>query len=416
MTNSRQFRWWAGTVATLMLGACGGGSTAPPPAPPPAPAPTVGVGVQQVFANLNFMSPVAMLQAPQDNSRWFVVEQVGRVQVFNNSPAVNGLDPVFIDIASRVTSSGETGLLGMAFHPSFPTDGRVYLFYSHTTTGGALVSRLSEFTTTDGGQTLNSNTERVLLTINKPGNESNHNGGGIAFGPGGFLFIGLGDGGGGNDQHGTIGNGQTLNTLLGKMLRINVEVGAGGFLYSVPTDNPFVANPLCGTNGSGTQECPEIYAWGFRNPWRWSFDRQNSELWVGDVGQSALEEVDRVVRGGNYGWRCFEGTRNTQLACGNLPDRLPPVAEYGRSVGTTVTGGYVYRGTAIPAFVGQYVFGDFGNGRIWNIASDTQPTLTMTGGFASGLSISSFGEGSDGELYVVSYDGRLFRIIGLIPG
>ena len=149
---------------------------------------------------------------------------------------------------------------------------------------------------------------------------------------------------------------------------------------------------------------------GFRNPWRWSFDRQNGQLWVGDVGQNAIEEVDRVDLGGNYGWRCFEGTRDTALGCGTPGPTQFPVAQYGRSVGITVIGGYVYRGSTLPGLVGRYIFGDFGSGRIWNIANTTTPTMDMTGGFDSGINMSSFGEGNDGELYVVGYDGRLFHI------
>lgn len=158
--------------------------------------------------------------------------------------------------------------------------------------------------------------------------------------------------------------------------------------------------------------CPEIYAAGFRNPWRWSFDRQTGELWVGDVGQSAREEVDRVVLGGNYGWRCLEGTLPVGLPCGSEPKLMPPVAEYGRSVGTTVTGGYVYRGTALAGLAGRYVFGDFGTGMIWHIDSNTAPTASIAGGFASALSIVSFGEDNAGELYVVRYDGQLYRLSG----
>ena len=165
-----------------------------------------------------------------------------------------------------------------------------------------------------------------------------------------------------------------------------------------------------------TAGCPEIFASGLRNPWRWSFDRQTGELWVGDVGQGAREEIDRVERGGNYGWRCFEGTRPTGLACGTEPNPLPPVAEYEHTVtpgGKSVTGGYVYRGSAIPSLVGRYVFGDFIVGRIWNIPRETSPTLAVTSGFDSGLSISSFGEGVDGELYVVHYGGGLlYRLTG----
>ncbi|MEK6211174.1 MAG: PQQ-dependent sugar dehydrogenase, partial [Pseudomonadota bacterium] len=347
---------------------------------------------------------------PGNSTRWFVVEQAGVVRVFDNNAAI-AVTAVFVDIDDRVTSGGETGLLGMAFHPDFPTDPRVYLFYSHTDASLGLLSRLSEFSTRDAGLTLDPDSERVLLTIEKPGTESNHNGGGIAFGPDGFLYVGLGDGGGGDDQHGANGNAQLLTTLLGKMLRIDVEGTTGAFLYRIPPDNPFAASTvLCGTDGTGTQSCPEIFAVGLRNPWRWSFDRLTGQLWVGDVGQGALEEVDRVTLGGNYGWRCFEGTRNTGLACGSPPNPLPPVTEYDRSVGAAVTGGYVYRGSAVISLVGRYVFGDFISGRIFNIAGATQPTLTLTDGFASGLNISSFGEGNDGELYVVHYGGELYRI------
>ncbi len=163
--------------------------------------------------------------------------------------------------------------------------------------------------------------------------------------------------------------------------------------------------------GSGPQNCPEIYAWGLRNPWRWSFDRQTGEIWAGDVGESAIEEVDRVVRGGNYGWRCFEGTQTkTGIACETPVNPRPPIAEYSHTVGRAVTGGYVYRGKAIPALVGRYVFGDFVSGLIWDIPNDTQPTMTMTGGLESGLNISSFAEDIDGELYIANMGGNLHRI------
>jgi glucose/arabinose dehydrogenase len=174
----------------------------------------------------------------------------------------------------------------------------------------------------------------------------------------------------------------------------------------------------CGGSDGGpppetrTENCPEIFASGFRNPWRWSFDRQGGELWVGDVGQGALEEIDRVVLGGNYGWRCFEGTRATGLECGTESNLLPPVAEYGRAEGRSVTGGYVYRGSAVMNLAGRYVFGDFALGKIWHIAANTQPTLVVTGGLDTTLQISSFGEDKDGELYVVDYGGRLHRLIG----
>ena len=392
----------AALAGAAILAACGGGDGDLTPPPPPA----LTIAVERVFPALSFASPVAMLQAPGDTARWFVVEQGGRVRVFTNS-ALAFTFFTFADISDRVSAGGEMGLLGMAFHPNFPANPRVYLSYTNADAGR--VNRVSEFRLNIGGN-VDSTTERIILSVAQP--DANHNGGQITFGPDGFLYIGRGDGGGANDQHGTIGNAQLLTTLLGKLLRIDVN---GALPYGIPsgaTGNPFAVNPRC-TGGSGTQNCPEIYAWGFRNPWRWSFDRGTDTLWLGDVGQNAIEEIDRVVLGGNYGWRCFEGTRSTGFGCGSAQNFLPPVAEYPRTQGTTVTGGYVYRGSAIPKLVGRYVFGDFGSGRIWHIAADTPPTLTMSGGLQTGLSISSFGEDNAGELYVVDYAaGGIYRITG----
>jgi glucose/arabinose dehydrogenase len=338
------------------------------------------------------------------------------VRVFNNNPTV-ATAATFADISARVTfpANSELGLLGMAFHPQFLTNRRVYLFYSHNDVNlGRLVSRLSEFTANTLGLTVDPATERVLITIPKPNGETNHNGGNLGFGPDGLLYAGLGDGGGANDQHGTIGNAQSTNTLLGKMLRINVLPGIPGSGYGIPLDNPFFSNPLCSTDDPVgrpvTQPCPEIFARGFRNPFRWSFDRGTGQLWVGDVGQGAIEEIDRVELGANFGWRCFEGTRNTGLGCGAPGPVQLPVAQYGRDVGTTVIGGYVYRGASFPGLVGRYIFGDFASGRIFNIDAGAQPVREMTTGFSSGLTISSFGQGVNGELFVVDYGGQLFQI------
>jgi glucose/arabinose dehydrogenase len=401
----RALRRWAPMAAVALLAAgCsggGGGGGDTPPGPP-----QVQLSVERVFPALSFSAPVAMLQAPNDTSRWFVVQQGGVVRVFPNLPAVAPADVSdFIDISGRVTFAGEAGLLGMAFHPNFPRDPRVYLFYSRTD-AGSLRSRLSEFTAAIGGATLDPNSEMPLITLPKPNNENNHNGGNLAFGPGGFLFAGIGDGGGGNDQHGTFGNAQDPNTLFGKMLRIDIGGTTGAVRYRIPPDNPFSSSTtLCNATGTGAQPCPEIFALGMRNPWRWSFDRATGQLWVGDVGQGALEEVDRVDLGGNYGWRCFEGTNNTGLSCATSGPFMPPVAQYGRNVGVTVTGGYVYRGTRFQGLVGRYIFADFGFGTIFSIDATAQGVLNMTDGFASRLAISSFGEGLDGELFAVDYGG-----------
>lgn len=425
------------SLAVLIAGCgSGGDSREPAPEPPGPPAPTVGldarpsnttciapdratgsttIGTERVFPNLTFRDPVTrvsrnpllLLQAPDDASRWFVVERFGAVRVFDNNPAV-AASSVFLDLAARVESScAECGLLGMAFHPDFPATPRVYLTYtSLQRTQAGPDTHLSEFTSLDGGLTLDPNSERIVLTITK--RSVHHHGGHLAFGPDGFLYFGAGDG-----NSASRNDAQDPRTLLGKMLRIDILGTTGTALYSIPADNPFAASTaLCNMNGAGPQNCPEIYAVGFRNPWRWSFDRQTHDLWLGDVGESEIEEVDRVVRAGNYGWKCFEGTQDRGVACGNPVNPLPPIAQYSHSVGNVITGGYVYRGTAVQGLVGRYIFTDFGSGRIWHIANDTAPTVTMTDGFDSGLNISSFAEDPDGELYAVNMRGTLHRITG----
>ncbi len=425
-------------IGLVALGACsspspdggtgggGGGTTPPPPPPPPpvqgldarpsnttclageAPAQNVSIAAQRAFPNLTFQFPLGMHQAPGDSSRWFVIEQAGRIRVFQNVPNVSATQ-TFIDISARVRAVGEGGLLGMAFHPNFPANPRVYL--SYTTGNPQFVSRISEFRTTDGGQTLDPASEQILLTINQP--FTNHNGGHIAFSPvDGHLYIGIGDGGGANDDFPPIGNGQNLQTLLGKMLRIDVNGTQGTLRYRIPADNPYATNAACST-GAGSQPCAEIYAYGFRNPWKFSFDRVTGDLWVGDVGQDQWEEVNRVVRGGNYGWRCREGANPFNSNCGPAQNLLDPVAEYSHANGSSVTGGYVYRGNSIPSLVGRYVFGDFGSsGRIWHIPNTTQPTLRVTTGLDTGIAVVAFGEGVDGELYFINIgSGTLHRIV-----
>lgn len=358
------------------------------------------------FTNLSFTVPVALLQAPGDNSRWFVVQQNGIVRQFSGTNPASA--STYLDISSITSvllTGSEAGLLGMAFHPDYPNDNRVFLSFT-TGDGDDTVSRISSFTSSDGGATLNAASESILLTIDKL--HDNHNGGQIAFGPDGYLYMGMGDGGGGGDPG---GNGQRLTTMLGKMLRIDVDNGAP---YAIPPSNPFAGNPRCPAAGRATGECPEIFAWGFRNPWRWSFDRVTGDLWVGDVGQGAWEEVDLVTLGGNYGWRCREGAHDFNTSgtpgCSSAP-LIDPVSEYNHSVGGVVTGGYVYRGSRNTALVGRNIFGDFQSGRIYawiaeNATQPREPTLLLD----TDLNISSFGEGNDGELYVINYGGTLHRI------
>ena len=376
--------------------------------PPPNPDPTdcsTGISTPRAFPSLSFASPVAMKQAPNDGSRWFVVEQGGRVRTFDNDPAATtAVD--FVDLRSRVLMDGEAGLLGMAFHPGFAINGRVYLNFSELV-GGQIRSVTAEFTSNDGGQTLEPASERDLLTVVKPA--ANHNGGNLAFGPDGFLYLGLGDGGGAGDPN---GNGQNQRVLLGKMLRIDVDSRPGGAPYGIPVDNPFVGNPLCNAGGTGSANCPEIYATGFRNPWRWSFDSQSGELWVGDVGQDRFEEIDLVDRNGNYGWNSREGAHCFEPATGCATAGLTdPVAEYGHDIGFSITGGYVYRGGQATQVAGNYVFGDFGGMIAWlepngsggfNLRQLAEQGCTPPGATGA-LAPSAFAEDLDGELYLLDY-------------
>jgi glucose/arabinose dehydrogenase len=353
-----------------------------------------------------------MLRAPGNSDRWYVIQQDGKIVTFADEPNVSTTSTV-LDITDRVVFRNVHGLLGMAFHPNYPTDPRAFLAYTHESSPGVIVLRLSEFSTSNAGTTLNAGSERVLLEMAQPG--GHNNGGHVLFGPDGYLYFGPGDGGNDDSNSNAAGNGQLTNNLLGKILRLDVSGTTAGRFFRIPGDNPFAANPLCGLDGTGTADCPEIFAWGFRNPWRWSFDRQAGDLWVGDVGARAREEVNRVVRGGNYGWRCLEGTQQTTLTCGTpTVAPTPPIAEYDHNQGQAVTGGFVYRGADIPGLVGRYVFGDYSSGYVWSIALDTPATRTMVhaDGQDSGLNIASFAEDIDGEIFMV--DVRTSAIYKLI--
>lgn len=398
-------------LTATLLAACGSDNstiaTVPPPPPPPPPPPAATIAVAQVFDQVALQSPVAMMQAPGDSSRWFVVEQSGVVRVFPNDPNVMANEvSVFIDISARVTSGNETGLLGLAFHPQFGSNNNFEVFVSYTRiNGGQLESAVTRFRSIDNGQTLDDTVEEVVLTI--PQDFSNHNGGNIAFGPDGFLYAGWGDGGDGGDP---LDRGQDTSNLLGTFTRIDVD---GGNPYAIPGDNPFVANAAnpC-TQGFGGADCPEIYAWGFRNPWRWSFDSQTDELWVGDVGQLLWEEVDRVVLGENYGWDEREGAHCFEPASGCATTFTDPITEYPHSNGdVSITGGYVYRGTTVTALQDSYIFGDFASGRIWSVPASSSQGAVPDELIDTDLNISSFGQDFDGELYVVDYAGRLFQIV-----
>lgn len=370
-----------------------------------APGGDVDVELVDAFPSLPDLSrPVALVQAPGDTSRWYVVEQGGTVRVFDNDPDATGFTTV-IDLSAGVQCCGEAGLLGIAFDPDFTSNGHVYLSY----TAPGLVSTVSRFTSNDGGATLDPGSEQVILRVNQ--DFTNHNGGNIAFGPDGYLYIGLGDGGGGGDPN---SRAQNTTNLLGAMLRIDVH---GGPPYGIPPNNPFAANPLCPADHSSASQCPEIYAWGLRNPWRWSFDRDTDALWVGDVGQNMWEEIDIVERNGNYGWDCREGAHafgSPAPSCSTASGLIDPVFEYDHGDGVSVTGGYVYRGAAMPALEGRYVFADFASRFIWSLEPDGAGGYTREQIEQSSQGVASFAEDAAGELYVVGWssgnDGRIQRL------
>ena len=391
-------------LVTLTLQACGGGvGTEPnalPPVPPPQPPPPLSVVIEPVFTQLSFSSPVAMMQSPGDDTRWYVVEQRGIVRVFDHDVNVAS-SSVYLDIDSRVDSSAnEAGLLGMAFHPDFQNNGQVFLSY---TRGGPLTSVVSRFTVDPNSGLPDPASEFIVLTVPQP--FGNHNGGNLAFGPGGNLYIGFGDGGGGGDPE---ENGQDTHNILGAIVRVDVD---GAPPYAIPIDNPFATNSQC-MAGFGTMDCPEIYAWGLRNPWRFSFDLQNGDLWVADVGQGSWEEVDRVELGLNYGWDEREGAHCFEPANGCSLNNVDPITEYDHSVGQSITGGYVYRGSRIPALQGIYIFGDFVSGRIWGIPADSEQGVVADELMHTSLGISSFAQSPDGEIYVIDYGaGEIHQIV-----
>ena len=374
-----------------------------------------------------FTSPVGVEFPAGAGGRAYVVDQYGQMFV------VDGDSSPFLDVRDRMVDLGEgyteMGLLGAAFHPNFPDDGRLFVRYSAPLREGMPDDYnhtfvLSEFAATP--ESADPDSERVLLEIPEP--QSNHNAGAVAFGPDGLLYVAVGDGGGANDQGtGHVddwyeavagGNGQdTTQNLLGSMLRIDPDGGTGGDPYGVPTDNPLV----------GREGLDEQYAWGFRNPWRFSFDRETGDLYVGDVGQNDYEEVDRVEMGGNYGWNVYEGTH--PFMADSAPETTddgeplrPPVIEYPHSggdvTGVTVIGGYVYRGSTVSGLEGRYVFADWRtNGRLF-VADPAEgtgwPVSTVNLGGVSG-NVLSFGEDPNGELYVCSAGesgGAVHRISG----
>ncbi|WP_316828710.1 PQQ-dependent sugar dehydrogenase [Pedobacter miscanthi] len=354
-----------------------------------APIPAISVGVEVIASGIQ--APTAIV-FPDHEQAW-VTEQSGKIRVVKGGKL---LDEPLIDLKEKMVKLNrgyeERGLLGIALHPEFKANKKIYLYYdipsvqksNHT-------GVLAEYKLSANGVKIEEVSERIILTIEEP--DGNHNGGCLQFGPDGYLYVSFGDGGGQGDEHGKIGNGQDMNTWHGKILRIDINTETG---YKVPKDNPFMGKENIK---------PEIYAYGFRNPWRFSFDKATGRLFAGDVGQSTWEEVDIVKKGGNYGWRLMEGTHcyNPDKGC-EIKDMIAPITEYHHSEGVSVTGGYVYNGTKNQQIKGKYIFADWtGKGYYLKPSGNkwTRGKLFFTN-IADNAKITAFGEDPSGELYMLT--------------
>ncbi|MBK6877200.1 MAG: PQQ-dependent sugar dehydrogenase [Ignavibacteria bacterium] len=352
------------------------------------------------FPNLaTFNNPIEMVNAGDGTNRLFVAQQRGLIYVFQNSPTVNSRK-TFMDLTGVVSATGsETGLLGIAFHPDYENNRYLYLSYTFDSSG--LRSRIVRFEASSSNpDTALRSTQKILLTLAQP--FSNHNGGKIAFGPDGYLYISYGDGGSGGDPQ---NNGQTRTTLLGKILRINVDSTQSGLSYAIPPTNPYYQNT------DGFRE--EIYVYGVRNVWKFSFDNTTGQLWAGDVGQNAWEEIDIIERGKNYGWNKMEGFYCYGTCDTTGKGFTRPIYNYSHSLGSSITGGYVYRGSLLPGLYGKYLYGDYGAGTLWAIHYDGVNPPTNTTLQDTSWLISSFGEDENKEVYVLRYSstGAIHKIV-----
>jgi glucose/arabinose dehydrogenase len=351
--------------------------------------PTITLKVQQVATNLEALTAMAF---PGNGDIW-VTEQKGKIRVIRNGK-LNDLP--LLDLKSKLVKVNdgyeERGLLGLALHPLFKSNRKFYVFYSAPSTQKSdHTGVLAEYTLPAGSGLVDPNSGRIILTVEGP--DGNHNGGCIQFGPDGYLYVSFGDGGGQHDKHGQIGNGQNLGTLLGKILRIDINTTVG---YKVPKDNPFVGK---------TNVKPEIWAYGFRNPWRFSFDKTSGQLFAGDVGQDLWEEVDIINKGANYGWRIVEGTHCHNPATGcDIKGITMPITEYSHKEGISVTGGYVYNGNQLPVLKSKYLFADW-TGPVFYLqkaGANWQRGKVSLQNIPQNLKITSFGEDPGGELYILT--------------
>jgi glucose/arabinose dehydrogenase len=374
-----------GLSLTLALGAsaCSGEDPVQPPE-------GSGVRLEEVATGLS--SPL-YLTAPPGDPRLFIVEKTGAIRIVKDALLLP--DP-FLDLSSRISNGGEQGLLGLAFDPDYATTRRFIVHYTDVA-GNTVVSR---FAASDDPDRAEPGSEQIILTQTQP--FSNHNGGQIVFGPDGFLYLGLGDGGGSGDPD---NHGQDVSDLLGSILRIDVRNGEP---YTIPSDNPFLQ--------SGA---PEVWSYGLRNPWRFSFDRATGDLYIADVGQNQWEEIDVSLasegagRGLNYGWRIMEGSHCFAEAGCDQAGLMLPALEYDHAEGCSVTGGYVYRGSAIPALQGHYFYGDYCQGwvRSFRYSEGAATSRTAWPNLAPGGPILSFGEDAAGELYILEQGGRVLRLV-----
>ena len=399
---------WAIVMAAISL-SVGCGENAPlspsvtstPPAPAVSPAPTAPpletLRLEPVLGGMEFKSPTNL--AHTADGRVLVSEQAGRVLMFDEAALRDEhvFYSVFLDIRDRVNDSGsEEGLLGFAFDPGFADNGHFYVYYSASGPRRSVVSRFAM--KNNNPEAADPDSELVLLEVEQP--YPNHNGGQLAFGPEGYLYIGLGDGGSAGDP---LNNGQDPATLLGSVLRIDVRNSTPEEPFRVPADNPFA-----GTEGARG----EIWAYGLRNPWRFSFDRATGELWAGDVGQNRWEEIDLIAPGSNYGWNTLEGAHcfSPREGC-KREGTVPPVWEYSlEGDACSVIGGYVYRGVAVPWLTGVYLYGDYCSGRVFGLRYDDGAATTHQQLAATGLRITSFGQDNDGELYLLSQRSGIYRM------
>lgn len=349
------------------------------------------------FPHLSFTRPVDFQFAPDGSNRIYVVEQQGIIYSFENTSVVKEKIK-FLDITDRVNDTGnEEGLLGLAFHPDFANNGYFFLDYTAANPRRTVIARYI-IDKQNPSQALISS-EEIFLEIPQP--FSNHNGGQIAFGPDGYLYIAMGDGGSAGDPE---NHAQNLRTLLGTILRIDVNQPSQNTKYSIPQTNPFVGN------NSGYRE--EIFAYGLRNPWRFSFDPLTKWIWAGDVGQNKYEEIDIIISGGNYGWNFREGFH--PYLSGSVPDSvqfIDPIYEYDHSVGQSITGGFVYRGSQFPELIGKYIYADYVQGQIWALQYLGEKRVQNQLVLDSHLNISSFGIDQQGELYLCSFDGYIYKFM-----